>query len=93
MRKLQRITLVGNFGTPVGVIVFIPVVPVSVVSVGILVPEIIDLELALAVISEFPADALTERDAVFRSQIETGIAPKTPFAPGEIIGYVIDVFR
>ena len=93
VRKLQRITLVRDFRTPVGVIVFIPVMPVSVVSVGILVPKIIDLELALAVISKFPADALTERDAVFRPQIETGITPESPWVQDEIIGYVIDVLR
>ena len=89
----QAVAIAVDLVAPVAVVPLVHVVPVAVVAVGVAIPRVIDLELALAPVAETPPHGLPERHAVLLPQVEARAADKSVRTFGHAAADAVDVFR
>ena len=91
MLQVKCITLIGHSTTPVAIIPFIRIVPMTVVAVGIKIPSIVSLEMTFAKIAQPPPQRLAKRNAIFAAQIKASGASKPVSVRRMLSRNVIDV--
>ena len=86
----QSVTFVGDLAAPVLVPPVAAGRPMVVVGVRILIPCIVDLELAAAEIPELPVQRLADGDAVLRAEVEARRAGEAELAGPEAAVEIVD---
>ena len=89
----QAVAIAVDLVAPVAVVPLVHVVPVAVVAAGIVVPRVVDLELALAPVAETPPHGLPERHAVLLPQVEARAARKPVGTFAHAAADAVDVLR
>ena len=91
MLEAETVAVAIHIVAPVAVVPLFRVIPVAVVAARVVVPRIVDLELALAPVAETPPDGLADRDAVLRAKVEARAAREPIGALGHSAADAVDV--